>query len=375
MAKSRRRPRPPRAAPVLRAARRRPAARRSDPLPRGSQCARNARAAGRRGARAHPRRDEAGGDPCRLPERGTAAAQLEDRTQRTRRAVCDRRPDPDRQDGVGQGPASLCCASSGSRGSATTCTASCAHRSPVSPGLCGLPRRTPSRPRRERPARVVEETLKLRGQPLRMLDTLRAAAEPLEAVRGLTRSMIRAAYGLEGAGRRGRGARPAGAPSRHGHSSRNWRSGSGSGARSPARSSSARWSERLQCPRRQFDEVAGGGSPPCSHGAQRSSSCSVSRRSFPRRQQGTPFLDEEERRSIDEASRERARLAKPNQVSRERYFFYTACTRPSRRLYFVREASTDDGSPREPSPFWDEAQALFDLTTLSAGRLAGVWRS
>ena len=81
--------------------------------------------------------------------------------------------------------------------------------------------------------------------------------------------------------------------------------------------------------------------------------------SFPRRQQGTPFLDEEERRSIDEASK-RARLAKPDQVSRERYFFYTACTRPSRRLYLVREASTDDGSPREPSPFWDEAQALFD---------------
>ena len=81
--------------------------------------------------------------------------------------------------------------------------------------------------------------------------------------------------------------------------------------------------------------------------------------SLPRRQQGTPFLDEEERRSIDESSR-RSRLAKPDQVSRERYFFYTACTRPSRRLYLVREASTDEGSPREPSPFWDEARALFD---------------
>src|SRR5206468_5701213 len=81
--------------------------------------------------------------------------------------------------------------------------------------------------------------------------------------------------------------------------------------------------------------------------------------SFPRRQQGSPFLADEERRSIDEASR-RARLTRPDAVSRERYFFYTACTRPSRRLYLVREAATDDGSPREASPSWDEARALFD---------------
>ena len=47
------------------------------------------------------------------------------------------------------------------------------------------------------PTRVVEETLKLRGQPLRALDAFRAAAEPLEAVRGLVRSMLRGGYGLE----------------------------------------------------------------------------------------------------------------------------------------------------------------------------------
>ncbi len=81
--------------------------------------------------------------------------------------------------------------------------------------------------------------------------------------------------------------------------------------------------------------------------------------SFPRRQLGSPFLADEERREIDETSR-RARLTKPDAVSRERYLFYTACTRPSRRLYLVREASTDEGSPREASPFWEEARALFD---------------
>ena len=80
--------------------------------------------------------------------------------------------------------------------------------------------------------------------------------------------------------------------------------------------------------------------------------------SLPRRSQGSPFIADEERRSIDERSRQ-ARLAKPDSVSRERFFFYTACTRPSRRLYLVREAASDEGSPREPSPFWDEVRALY----------------
>ena len=47
-------------------------------------------------------------------------------------------------------------------------------------------------------------------------------------------------------------------------------------------------------------------------------------------------------------------------MSRDRYLFYTACTRATRRLYLVREAATDDGAPREPSPFWEEVAAVFD---------------
>jgi RecB family exonuclease len=47
-------------------------------------------------------------------------------------------------------------------------------------------------------------------------------------------------------------------------------------------------------------------------------------------------------------------------VSRDRYLFYTACTRATQRLYLVREAATDDGVPREPSPFWEEVAAVFD---------------
>ena len=68
--------------------------------------------------------------------------------------------------------------------------------------------------------------------------------------------------------------------------------------------------------------------------------------SFPRRAHASPFLDDDARRALDERSR--ARLVRPEPVARDRYLFYTACTRPSRRLYLVREAATDDGAPREP---------------------------
>ena len=43
---------------------------------------------------------------------------------------------------------------------------------------------------------------------------------------------------------------------------------------------------------------------------------------FPRRTQATPFLDDDARRALGSA-----RLVKPDQVARDRYLFYTACTR------------------------------------------------
>ncbi len=75
--------------------------------------------------------------------------------------------------------------------------------------------------------------------------------------------------------------------------------------------------------------------------------------SLPRRRDGSPFLDDDARRALG------GRLLRADQASRDRYLFYTACTRPSRRLTLVREAATDEGSPREPSPFWEEVTALF----------------
>ena len=95
---------------------------------------------------------------------------------------------------------------------------------------------------------------------------------------------------------------------------------------------------------------------------------------FPQRSQSSPFIDDDRRRELDDA----ARLAKPDPVSRARYLFYTACTRPSRRLYLVREAATDDGAPRQPSPFWEDIRALLreeDLVRVTRRRALSelVW--
>ena len=80
--------------------------------------------------------------------------------------------------------------------------------------------------------------------------------------------------------------------------------------------------------------------------------------SLPRRAPTSPFFDDETRRELD--GTHGARLQRPDAASRDRYLFYAACTRPRRLLTLVREAATDDGSPREASPFWESVCALFD---------------
>jgi ATP-dependent helicase/DNAse subunit B len=79
---------------------------------------------------------------------------------------------------------------------------------------------------------------------------------------------------------------------------------------------------------------------------------------LPRRPRTEPLLDEEARRALEQ--RVGARLERPDSVSRDRYLFATACTRPRRRLVLVRQAVGDEGTPREPSPFWEAVRELFD---------------
>jgi ATP-dependent helicase/DNAse subunit B len=213
------------------------------------------------------------------------------------------------------------------------------------------------------PERVEEETIRLRdGHPLPPLELVRAETSPLEAARELTRFMLRAAYGLE--------APPVGEASlrdlRAYEAARRlldelegWERLAGPLSReevlsalerAPVRGDSRNEPGRVQVldlwhartGRYEVVFVLG-----------------LEEGSLPQREPGSPFLDEEARRELD-GRLPRARLTKPDHVSRARYLFYTACTRASQRLYLVRQAASDEGSPREPSPFWEEVRALFD---------------
>jgi ATP-dependent helicase/nuclease subunit B len=210
------------------------------------------------------------------------------------------------------------------------------------------------------PDRVVEETERLRAAPLPALADLQKADDPVAAVRDLAAQMLRNAYGVE---------RPPADPasrldlrayealSRLLGELDGWRSLSGELSREDVLAAVERTTLRpragddagrvavvdlLRARTRRFDAVFVLG---------------LEEGTLPRRGAGSPFLDEDARRGLDERG---ARLARPDAVDRDRYLFYTACTRASQRLYLVREAADDDGSLREASPFWHEVQALFD---------------
>jgi ATP-dependent helicase/DNAse subunit B len=205
-------------------------------------------------------------------------------------------------------------------------------------------------------ARVEEETEKLRGAPLPVLGELRAAASPLAGARLLVESMVRAAYGLEAppVGEAPRqDLRAAEAATRLLDELDAWQAlGERVGSedvvealeRAPIRgpSPSAPGAVavvdlmRARTRRLEIAFVLG-----------------LEEGALPRRSYGSPFLDDDRRRTLGR------RLERPDRVSRDRYLFYTACTRVTRRLYLVREAATDEGSPREPSPFWEEVASLF----------------
>ena len=210
---------------------------------------------------------------------------------------------------------------------------------------------------------VEEETIRLRdGQPLPPLEALRGAAGPLDAVRGLATSMLRHAHGLDSppVGEASRAdLRAYDALTRVLDELDGWTALGGDlasdeilGALEHAEVRLGSAGERgrvavLDLSRvrtRRFDSVFLLG---------------LEEGTLPRRGAASPFLDDDARGELDQ--RAAARLTRPDPVERERYLFYTACTRATQRLTLVREAATDEGSPREPSPFWDEVVALFDL--------------
>src|SRR5262249_13843953 len=210
------------------------------------------------------------------------------------------------------------------------------------------------------PERVVAEAERLRDAPLPAREELRDSGDPVTAVRELAAQMLRNAYGMErppadAAGRVD--LRAYEALTRLLRELDGWRGLSGDVTREDVLAAVERAAlapragddagrvavvDLLRARTRRFDAVFVLG---------------LEEGSLPRRGAGSPFIDDEARRGLDERG---ARLARPDAVARDRYLFYTACTRASRRLYLVREAADDDGSPREASPFWHDVQSLLE---------------
>jgi ATP-dependent helicase/DNAse subunit B len=207
----------------------------------------------------------------------------------------------------------------------------------------------------ESPDRVVEETERLREAPLVALRELRSAADPIDAVRALLASMLRSAYGLD--------APPAGETSRLDLQCL--------GAATALLDELGLWQSQGEV--LGVDDLVAAldrtevraPQPEAGRIAVLDLARARTRRfdvvfilgleegSLPRRDRGSPFLDDDRRRELG------ARLERPDQVSRDRYLFYTACTRATSRLYLVREAATDEGSAKEASPFWHDVAAAF----------------
>ena len=206
------------------------------------------------------------------------------------------------------------------------------------------------------PMRVDEETEKLRGAPVPALVDLRGIEDPVEGARRLLALMVRNAWGLE----------------------------------SPPTTDDARLDARAyRAAERTLGELAAVGAhdgdlsrddvlaalertrvPPESpsrgrvavldHERARTRTFEVvfvlglEEGAFPRRGRPSPLLSDELRAELG------GRLERPDPVARDRYLFYTTCTRATRRLILVREAAGDEGSPREVSPFWEDVRSLFD---------------
>ena len=91
--------------------------------------------------------------------------------------------------------------------------------------------------------------------------------------------------------------------------------------------------------------------------------------SAPRRASSRSSTTRRGARSTSAAARGSIR---PDAASRDRYLFATACSRPRRRLVLVRQAVGDEGSPREPSPFWEARAGAVRPRRRPAARRSGA---
>ena len=210
-------------------------------------------------------------------------------------------------------------------------------------------------------ARVEEDSVRLLGHPLPAVGALREAENAIEAVRAAAASMLRAAYGLE-------------APPVSEDARLDLRAHEVLGR---VLSELERWvelgegvsrEEAVRALERAPVRLAAAGEP--GRVAVLDLLRARTRRFaavflvgleegvFPRRATESPLLPDAARSELEGRRRAR-RLARPDSLERDRYLFYTACTRARQRLTLAREAVSDDGRPREPSPFYEEVRSRF----------------
>jgi ATP-dependent helicase/DNAse subunit B len=211
------------------------------------------------------------------------------------------------------------------------------------------------------PGRIETELISLRkGRQLADLELLAGASPPLEALRELSTRMLRRAYGLEASSASERTRLDL----RAFESVRSlldelesWQESSGQALtredllaaleRAPVRIGSGDEpgrvlvSDLLQTRARRFKAVFLIG---------------LEEGSFPRRSSKHQLLDEEAREQLEQ---EMTTPPPAEELERDRFLFYNACTRAYERLSLVRESASEDGSPRQASPFWEELLDLF----------------
>ena len=350
-----------------------PSARRRGPLPRGRRRARHARARRRGDARAARARYAARADRRRLPVASSVSRApletafgalgipyaVEGRVGSRRRRSATR--------------CSRCFASPGSAAGAATSSRSCARRTRASRRAGRLRRGAAARARG--PARRSAWSRRRRS-------CRGAAAAGARAARRQRRRSRRCARSRRDAARRVRARAPAGGrdvaarPARLRGCARlldeleRWAGSAGvtrddvvaaleratvapRSAREPGRVAVARPPARAHAPfRRRLRARARGGKPAAARAVV----------AVPRRR----------RRGARSTSA--ARLQRPDPVEPRPLPLLHRVHAAARAAHLVREAATDDGGPREPSPFWDEVRAFFPADDVPAGRGAGRCR-
>ena len=204
-------------------------------------------------------------------------------------------------------------------------------------------------------ARMEEESERLRGAPVPALLELRAEENPVAAGRGLLRRMVRNAWGLESPPITDDARVDARAYRAAERTFEEIRTCSDGDADITAEDVVVAL-ERTRIPP---DSPARGRVSVLDHERARTRAFDVvfllglEEGAFPRRDRPSPLLSDELRRELG------GRLERPDAVARDRYLFYTTCTRATQRVVLVREAVGDEGVPREASPFWEDVRSLF----------------